>query len=127
MEALSKAPANFSGAPITVVPDVPNGAEELFLVVRDSNNRVVDTREIPVSDKPYSWDGNGLNGTRLPDGAYAFSVEARARGEVVGTGDVRSYARVTETRIDGDKTLVGFDGGGFVDSSEVSGLRAPQT
>lgn len=128
MEALSTAPAPFTGAPITITPNPAAVADEVFLIVRDESGAEVQRVPLPVSADPYAWDGTGPDGTTLPHGNYAFDIESRANGEVILTDPVATYARITEARMQPDgQTVLILEGGGAVLSSAVSGLREPQS
>ena len=126
LDALTTAPVNFDGSAVTVVPSPPAGAEEMFLVVKDSLGNAVDTRQVSVSSAPITWAGPA-NGQTVPNGAYTFEIETRANGEILQTDAAPAYGRVMETRLVDGQMQVIMASGETVSSSDVLGLRAPET
>ena len=126
MDALTTGPANFDGSPITIVPNPPAGAEEMFLVVTDQNGGFIETRQLNVSSDPVQWDGLRADGTQYLPGNYSFEIETRANDEVLSIDNARVFDRVTESRLENGATRVVLASGHSVESSNVLGLRAPQ-
>jgi flagellar basal-body rod modification protein FlgD len=125
MEARTTAPVQFSGAPITLVPNPAAVSDEVFLVVYNSNGDEVQRSLIPVSSDPIEWAGVASNGTPFEAGVYSFGVESRANGEVILLDPAESYARVTEVRVQAGETVLILDGGSAVLADAVTGLREP--
>lgn len=126
MDALTTGPARFDGGPITVVPSPPEGAEQMFLVVRDESGAQVQRQQVAVSPDPLVWQGTRDNGTQALAGNYTFEIETRANGEVLRTEAARAYGRVTEARQEGGEMRVVLASGHTATASEVLGLRNPQ-
>lgn len=127
MEARVSAPVHFSGAPVTLAPNPPLIADSADLVVRNAQGLEVQRLPLPVSGAPIEWAGTDGYGDPLPAGTYWFELEARAKGEFLGSVPVEHYAYVREAR--GNSTggidLV-FDGGISVAASDATALRRPQ-
>ena len=123
MEARAAVPAYFDGAPITVVPDVRNGADEAQLVVRDSSGAEVQRLRIDIDDGPLDWAGVTTDGAPLPPGFYSFETVSIALGEVVAEVPSEVYTQVTEVQLDkGVNTLV-LRGGQTVAATAVTAVR----
>lgn len=125
MDALTTESVAFSGTPISIAPDPEFGADEMYLVVKDSSGNTVDTRQLPVSNEVVEWSGVALDGSTFPNGTYSFEIETRTAGSVVDTQPARTYARVTEARFEDGAMQIILDGGVSVASDSVLGLRAP--
>jgi flagellar basal-body rod modification protein FlgD len=65
MEARTAAPTYFDGAPITVAPTIPIGADEVFLVVYDDDGAQVQRQALPTSNEPFLWAGVVDSGTPI--------------------------------------------------------------
>ena len=126
MDALTTQPAYFDGNPMTVVPNPPVGAEEMYLVVTDELGTRVQTQQIGVSSDPVIWRGE-VGNQSLPNGRYTFEIESRAAGEVLQLEPAPVYGRVVETRLDQGQMRLILAGGASVPSSGILGLRAPQS
>lgn len=125
MEARVSAPANFTGAPMTLAPDVEPGADAAFLVVKSASGQVVSREALPVDAESVVWAGVGNSGAPLPAGLYTFEVESVTQDEVTSTKPVDHYALVREARLaDGGVDIV-LDGGTVVASNDVRALRSP--
>lgn len=123
MEVRSAAPAQFSGSPITLAPNPPAAADEVFLVVRDSNGAEVQRMTVPNSAEPIEWAGVGDDQTPFEDGVYSFELEAYANDSLIGSTAVESYARITEVRSEGGATMLVLQGGVLVFPGEVTAIR----
>ncbi|MCC5971262.1 MAG: flagellar hook assembly protein FlgD [Pararhodobacter sp.] len=126
MEARIYSGAHFEGAPIDLAPDPAIGADRAFLVVRDSNGFVIETRQIPIDADSYQWTGLDEDGDPHPSGRYTFELESRAGQEVIDSAPVAAYLPIVEARADGGMVVLVLPGGMLVDSSTVSGLRQPR-
>lgn len=123
MEARVEAAGYFSGSPITLSPNPIVGADQNFLVVRNSSGSVVQRSEIPVSAEAMEWAGVNDSGTPFSDGLYSFSLNSYSKGEQIGEIPVEVYSRVTEARGEGGITVLVLEGGAMADSAKVTGLR----
>lgn len=127
MEALSTAPAHFSGTPLTLLPEPPTTADLAVLVVHDAYGREVGREPLARGNGPVLWGGVGAAGYPLPEGKYSFSLESYAQGDLLSQMDVPHYARIDEARREGGDTVLILEGGIRLPSSEVSALRRPTT
>lgn len=125
-EARSNAPVRYTGSPVELSPNPAVGADRTVLVVKDAQGNLVSREEIPVSAAPYSWLGAGANGSPLPPGNYAISLESLKAGKVIDSRPVEHYARVIEARGGTGGTKLVLEGGIEVPASDVTALRAPR-
>ncbi|MCV6823061.1 MULTISPECIES: flagellar hook capping FlgD N-terminal domain-containing protein [Halocynthiibacter] len=123
MDARSSAPTKFDGAPITLAPNPPSGADQTFLLVRNELGTVVQRTEIPVTDEPFEWTGQNTAGSPMLHGNYSFSLESYSEGEQLATKQIESYSQVVEARQDGGTTKLVLDSGAIVAVDEVTALR----
>jgi flagellar basal-body rod modification protein FlgD len=123
MEARTAAPTYFVGAPITVAPTIPIGADEMFLVVYDDEGAQVQRQALPTSNEPFLWAGVGDSGTPFKTGTYTLEIEARGQGELLSAVPAETYARITEARNEAGTTLLVLAGGQTVPTSGVTALR----
>ncbi len=126
MDALTTGPAQFSGAPVTIVPTSPQGAEEMYLVVTDANGAQIERQSVTVSSDPITWQGRRADGSLYPSGPYSFQIETRANGEVLRSENAQVYGRVTEARQENGEMHVVLASGHSAPAAEVLGLRQPQ-
>ncbi|MBI1217229.1 MAG: flagellar basal body rod modification protein [Rhodobacteraceae bacterium] len=124
MEARVTAPTAFGGSPITLAPSPEAGADKTVLIVTDASGKQVASQALPVSGAPTQWDGKDDSGATLPDGNYTFALENYAKGTLIGTDPVESYARVAEVQSGVNGAVLVLDGGAQVDASSVTALRA---
>ena len=112
-----------SGAPVTIAPQIAQGAEQATLMVRDAEGQLVARVDLPLDASSYDWVPVDATGAPLPDGAYTLSVENHADGaESVVTG-VELYARVVEVQGLGDQMVLVLEGDREVLASEVTAIR----
>ena len=126
MDALTTGPARFDGAPLTIIPEPPDGAEEMFLVVNDTSGTQIERQRLTVSSDPITWSGLRSDGTPHPSGVYSFQIETRANGEALQTEPARVFGRITESRVENGEMRVVLASGHSAATDEVLGLRAPQ-
>ena len=125
MEARIYGGAHFDGTPIDLTPDPALGADEVTLIVRDEDGRIVASRSLDPGSQSYTWDGRDADGNLLPEGTYSFEIESRLDGETLDTQPVAAYVPIVEARYEGGMTLLVLPGGLYVDSAQVTGLRRP--
>lgn len=123
MEALSIAPVQFDGTPVTINPNPLTASDEVVLVVYDANGNEVQRQQLPVAADPVDWAGVQSNGTPFPSGIYSFEIESRAGGELLVSDQAETYSRITEARTQDGQTLLILQSGAAVLSSAVSGIR----
>lgn len=124
MEARSSGPVQFTGQPLSLVPQVEAAAEKSVLVVKNDFGNVV--QRIPVDPKSgeIKWSGKIEDGI-APNGLYTFAVENSVAGKVSSTTPVEAYSRIVEARNDGGTTKVILAGGVEIDATNVTSLRRP--
>ena len=107
MEARAPVAARWGGAPVTLYPDMPFGADQATLITRNDTGQEVARTAIPVSSEPIQWVGSDASGATLPSGFYSFEIETRRDGSLISTDPVDTYARITEARlVDGAPTIL---------------------
>ena len=126
-EVRSTAPVFYEGAPITLSPEPVAGATRAVLAVRDAQGTLVSREEIPVSSQPYQWLGAGADGSPLPQGVYAISLESMNGQQIIASRPVEHYARVIEARGGANGPIVVLEGGAEVLASSVTGIRTAQS
>lgn len=123
MEAKVTAPVPFEGAPLTLYPTPLAGADQAVLVVLDAAGREVARTAAPVAEDPVAWAGADAAGQPLAPGLYSFRLESYAAGQLLGTTDVASYARITEVRSgDAGATFI-LEGGSETTAADIAALR----
>ena len=123
MEARTTAPAFFDGAPITVAPTIPTGADEMSLVVYDAAGAQVQRQALPFSNEPFQWAGVGDDGTPFATGTYTLEIESRGQGQLLSAVPAETYARITEARNATGTTLLVLAGGQTVPTTAITALR----
>lgn len=122
-EVRAAMPARFDGVPITLSPNPVATADAAELVVKDPQGREISRSRIPVVAGPIEWAGVGPDGTPLPPGLYRFEVVSLSGGQVLRTDPAEVYARVSEVKAEGGKTVLVMGGGVTVPSDAVTALR----
>ncbi|KPQ07018.1 MAG: flagellar basal-body rod modification protein FlgD [Rhodobacteraceae bacterium HLUCCA12] len=125
MEARIDSGAHFDGTPIDLAPDPAQGADRVHLIVRNANDAVVETVELPPGTTSFRWSGLDDDGAPLPSGHYRFELESRDGETVVDTSPVAAWLPVLEARAEDGMVALVLPGGMRVDSSTVGGLRRP--
>ena len=125
MEARNSGPAHFEGMPIEITPQPDAAANAMALVVRDSEDRIVDRREMPVMRDPIEWAGVDSNGAPFEKGLYSFELESLNDGRVLSTKPIETFSRVVEARNDKGELMLILKGGAEVKATDVSALRSP--
>lgn len=124
-EGRTTAPVWLGDDPITLDVAPHALADGVQLVTRDAAGREVLREEIGPGEGQVDWLGRTPEGTRLPDGAYSFTLESRRAGELIATTPVGAYARIVEAQFDQTGGRVVFEGGGSAPANEVTALRDP--
>ncbi len=124
MQALTTAPIQFSGTPLTLEPVPATGATSAELVTTDATGKEVARQAIPMTGDAVAWAGTDAGGNPLPNGTYSFSVDSYADGQLTASDPVAGYGRVTEARNEAGSVVLVMAGGSKVASSDVQGLRA---
>ncbi|MEP2717360.1 flagellar hook capping FlgD N-terminal domain-containing protein [Pseudophaeobacter sp.] len=126
MEVRSATAAQFDGTnPINVAPNPAAAADDVTLVVKNSDGDEVNRITLPVSAEPYNWDGTNFGGDTVPAGAYSFVVESKVKGEVVLSEIAEVYTSVRETRMQGNDVVLINETGAAILATSVTALRDP--
>lgn len=118
-------PASFSGEPITIAPNPAAVAQQVELVVRDSEGIEVQRLNIPVSAEPIEWAGVDASGQPFPPGLYSFDIVSYTDGEVILSEAAEVYGTVNEVQSEGGEVILLTEGGVAVLASQVGALRNP--
>lgn len=115
--------ARFAGQPLEFAIPARAGATSSEIVVRTAAGAVVYREPVGAGQTRFTWKGVDSSGNETPQGDYKFKVDYSLDGAVVGTGALRTTARVTEARlVDGALRLV-LENGSLVDPATVSAVR----
>ncbi|TCM87045.1 flagellar hook capping FlgD N-terminal domain-containing protein [Rhodovulum steppense] len=125
MEGRAAVPAQFTGTPITVLPQPLPAADSAQLVVRNASGREVQRLPIATDGSPVQWTGVGQDGATLASGRYSFVVESFSEGARIGESAAEIYAPIVEVRSDASGVKLVFQGGGETSASNVTALRQP--
>ena len=123
-EALSDAPAVFTGAPLDLAFQTLSGTDSAQVVVYDAAG--VEAGRMPIVPGQTSavWSGEGGGGVQLPAGWYTFRVENFSEGESIGFSRAGAYATVTEVSAAAEGPTLVLSGGVEVSPTEIRALRA---
>lgn len=125
LELRAPAAARFDGAPVQVLPLLPEGADTGQLVVRNADGQIVQRLALESGQASLLWPGLDASGAPLPAGLYRFEVEGLRGGQVIGSRPAEIYATVREVRLtDGRPELV-LEGGETLRPENVAALRQP--
>ncbi|MDA7423314.1 flagellar hook capping FlgD N-terminal domain-containing protein [Thalassococcus lentus] len=124
MEALARAPVYFDqSGPISIRPELAEGANRAELVVRDESGAVIQRFDIPQGQESVIWAGGDDNGDLLPAGVYRFEIDSFNDETLVGSQLAQVYSRINEVRSDEGVTLVRLSDGSELPQSLITGLR----
>lgn len=123
MEARTTAPVNFDGSPVTLYPNPVAAADEVVMVVYDSDDQEVQRNTLPVSAEPVEWAGVSNDGTPFADGVYRIEFESRAGGELLLSDPAESYSRITEATMQDGQTILILEGGTPILASAIGAIR----
>lgn len=124
-EARSAAPVYLGDSAVTLTYAPSTQADRAVLVVKDSGGALVAREDVPLSTAPYEWLGADALGNRLPNGMYTLSLENYRGEELLGAGEVESYAQILEARGGANGTTLVLEGGVEVDATKITALRVP--
>lgn len=124
MEARVGGPIHHAGGARTLAIAPVEGADQAIVRISDANGGAVAFVPAPTTVGTFDWDGIGGGGNAVEPGVYTFTLESYAKGEMLGTSAVESYARILETRLEPDGTArLVLDGGIAVAPEDVRALR----
>lgn len=124
MEGLVRAPAAFTGNPVTIRPDYEQGATAAQLVVRNASGMEVQRFDITVGEDTVVWGGRDGDGNALPTGNYRFETESYKDGQRLASTLSQVYSMISEVRNDDGTVVVRMSDGSELSSDMVDGLRA---
>ena len=127
-EVRAVAPVKYQGQEVDVYPHKATiDANTATLMVSNADGEVVAEQRFEPDAPVVIWDGKLKDGSKAPEAVYTFSVRyATIKGETE-TADASTYGRVIEARREGADTLLLLEGGGVIDSADVTGARPPRT
>lgn len=125
MEARAAAAVQFDLQPVEVTPDIPPGASQAFMVVRDAAGQQVDRVQIPLGNAPLEWAGLGLDGKLFPPGEYTFHMQAYNATGILSEGQMSVYSEIVEARVEKGETILVLAGGDEISAGAVDALRVP--
>jgi len=125
MEARAEMPVAYDGTPVPLTLQTSNLADSAHLVIRDSNDTVVQRLDVPARGGTFAWTGRDAEGRALPDGDYSATVESLSQGDVIESHPVQVHATITEARQDSGQTRLVMSGGQTVLADEIIALREP--
>lgn len=125
MEARATVPAWFDNKPVTLVPDPASGAQEAYVVVRNTAGMDIDRIQVPISDEPLLWAGVNSSGNPFPVGEYSFYLQSYSEGGMIAEDQIAIYSEIVEARTEDGDTILVLEGGHEVTTTEVGALRAP--
>ncbi len=125
-EVRSDSPVWFGGDAVTLSPAPALAADRVVLVVSDADGNTVAREDIPISDTAFDWQGKDPTGTPLPAGSYTLTLESYRDEDLLKSGPVEAYARVTEVQAGAAGTRLLLPGGITIGADQVSALRNPE-
>ena len=94
---------------------------------RDEAGVEVDRYQIPTTAEPFEWSGMDENGDPYQPGSYEFHVESYSNGSLINSSVASAYTEISEARLDGDEAILVTNTGQEILSTNVTGLRTPET
>ncbi|MCT4557789.1 MAG: flagellin biosynthesis protein FlgD [Pelagimonas sp.] len=126
MEALVQKDVFYGGAPISVRPEYATGADKAELLIRDSDDNIVQRFDVDVSQDSIVWGGYDENGDQLPFGNYRFEVASYNGETLLNSQTAPVFSRIGEVRAEGNNVLLTLSDGSEVSPGQISSLRSPQ-
>lgn len=125
MQARAEMPVAFEGAPVTLTLRPDSLAESAELVVRNEQGAEVSRQPAPTETGEFDWAGTDADGTPLPYGTYALSVESFSSGQLIATAPVEVHSLIVEARNDNGVPTLVMAGGQVVTAAQILGLSEP--
>lgn len=123
-QARADMPVNFTGQPTEVGLLAEPLAASAELVVRDATGAIVARTPVDPGATEHLWTGRTTDGTFLPAGRYALSVDSFSESGLLSTAPVEAYGSVLEVRKGPDGPMLVFAGGIEVPAGKVTALSA---
>lgn len=118
-------PVNYTGDDVEVYMPYAVYGDTHELVVVDADGEEVKRIPVEASGEVVIWDGTDADGQPVEDGLYAFRIDSFEGEELVGSGEVETYALVNEVRMTSDGVRLVTSGDVEIDPNLVSALRTP--
>jgi flagellar basal-body rod modification protein FlgD len=123
-EARAPSPVYLDDAPVTLTYNSATGADRAVLSVKNEMGTVVARENVPPGKGPHVWGGMAADGTPLPKGKYALTLESYKGDTQIGAAtQVEAYSRIQEARSGANGTVLVLDGGIEVAATAVTALR----
>ncbi len=124
MDVRVAGPAAYDGSPVAVWAEPALGADQAFLVTRDSAGNEVSRQQITGEGGRISWDGALADGGTALHGTYSFEVESQlSDGSVFDVQPAETYTRVVEVQSTSRGLQLVTQSGDVLPASAVTGLR----
>ncbi|ARJ69820.1 flagellar hook capping FlgD N-terminal domain-containing protein [Paracoccus contaminans] len=124
-EVRTTAPVAYDGRPISLSIEPASGATSVQLVTLDALGKEVQRQTLPARAGEVAWDSRNGAGTALPNGLYSFKLVSLKGEDILHTGAVGAYARVTGAELTSKGVSLILPGGASTLESEVTALRSP--
>ncbi|SHM09320.1 flagellar basal-body rod modification protein FlgD [Paracoccus solventivorans] len=121
-EVRTTAPVAFDGTPITLDIQPDQGADRVELVTLDPRGREIMREDIGLGSGEIDWMGRTEDGP-LPAGTYSFKLVSYRGDEILATGAVGAFTRVTGAELTTEGARLSLHGGATALESEVTALR----
>lgn len=115
--------ASFNGEPIEVAISTNPDADTAQLVVRDEAAKIVHTQQIAPDSDMAIWDGSTQSSEFAPVGRYNFEVESYSDGSLIESRAGSVFDLVTEVRLEKGNSILVFEDGATLSSTEATALR----
>ena len=125
MDVLVEGPVHFDGGSITVASKPHAAADEVTLVVSNTQGREVQRLPISTTADALVWDGRKADGSVFDRGGYSFRIESASNGTLLQSSPAPAYSRVSEARMDNGAMTLILAGGQMVETVNVKGVRDP--
>ncbi|SLN59626.1 flagellar hook capping FlgD N-terminal domain-containing protein [Ruegeria meonggei] len=123
MDVRAAAAFQFDGAPETLFAQAEPAATSAVMVIRDSDGTVIDRITAPTNETEFVWAGTASDGSPLPDGTYAATLESYDGDELLSEQLAATYHQVVEAQVGEDAVLLTLDSGQIVPAGTVTAVR----
>lgn len=125
LEVRAEGPAEFTGEPVTLYPNIPDGTEQAILVIKDANGAEVSRFSIPADNAPIVWGGTDQGGAKVDPGTYSFAIETAAGGTPTGRTIPEVFSPIVEARMENGSAVVVLASGATLDPDTATAVRTP--
>jgi flagellar basal-body rod modification protein FlgD len=125
MEVRAPVAARFDGAPLSVWAEPATGADQAFLIARDSYGNEITRSTLSGEGGRVEWGGSSLGGSVL-HGDYVFEIESQdADGTVFDRKQAEVYTIVDEARRGATGLMLITRDGHEIAADVVTAVRQP--